>query len=134
MSFDVGMKLMKMIGPVWIHSHRCWLSAGWWWWMMVNHWMVIGCLILLWVSVGLMMVNDGYPPVIKHGDGKWIIYRWFSYTKTPVMEDLTLPCMITGGNVGLVLVNVGELLLMTASDCWSLSMVNEYINLWLIYG
>lgn len=40
--------------------------------------------VVIWAAVGFQVRWEGdwtYPPVIKAGNGKWTIYRWFSYEK-----------------------------------------------------
>ena len=38
-----------------------------------------------------------YPQVIKHGNGKWTIYRCWFLIKPPCIGNFPLPCLITGG-------------------------------------
>ena len=39
-----------------------------------------------------------YPPVIKHGNGRYTMYRWLAYwLKPPFVADFPLLCLITRG-------------------------------------
>ena len=56
-------------------------------------------IMFLWpFSHSYVQLLEGTLPVIKHGNGKWTIYRWFSHWNLHlhgIYMDLSLPCLIT---------------------------------------